>query len=77
MRVRICRKKTRQAKAQLELTLASGVSDNEKDLFKYVNRNRRSMENIRLILEEDGHLTSKDEKKAETFNAFFALFFSS
>lgn len=61
MRVCICRKKITQAKAQLKLTLARVVSDNEKDLFKYVNRKRRSMENIRLILEQDGHLISKDE----------------
>lgn len=61
MQVCICRKKIRQDKAQLELTLASVVSDNEKDHFKYVNRKRRSMENIRLILEQDGHVISKDE----------------
>ncbi|GAB0209165.1 mitochondrial enolase superfamily member 1 [Grus japonensis] len=65
------REKTRKAKARLELKLASVVSDNKKGFFKYVNSKRRSKENIGLILVEDGHLTNRDEEKAETFNDFF------
>ncbi|KAK4823199.1 hypothetical protein QYF61_027208 [Mycteria americana] len=74
--VRICREKTRKARAQLELKLASVVSDNKRGFFKYVNSKRRSKENIRLILVEDGDLTNRDEEKAEAFNAVFASVFN-
>ncbi|KAK4831434.1 hypothetical protein QYF61_017565 [Mycteria americana] len=74
--VRICREKTRNAKAQLDLKLASVVSDNKKGFFKYINSKRRAKENIGLILVEDGNLTNRDEEKPEAFNAFFASVFS-
>ncbi|KAK4829953.1 hypothetical protein QYF61_008084 [Mycteria americana] len=60
----LCREKTRKAKAQLELKLASVVLDNKKGFFKYVNSRRRSEENIGQILVEDGHLSNMDEEKA-------------
>ncbi|KAK4810929.1 hypothetical protein QYF61_013337 [Mycteria americana] len=46
------------------------VIHNKKGFFKYVNSKRRSKENIAPILVEDGHLTNRDEEKAEAFNAF-------
>ncbi|GAB0176274.1 mitochondrial enolase superfamily member 1 [Grus japonensis] len=70
------REQTRKAKAQLELKLASVVSDNKKGFFKYVNSKRRSKENIGPILVEDGHPTNKDEEKAEPFNVVFASVFN-
>ncbi|KAK4810454.1 LOW QUALITY PROTEIN: hypothetical protein QYF61_004234 [Mycteria americana] len=42
----------------------------------YINSKRRSKGNIRPILVEDGHLTNRDEEKAEAFNAFFASGFN-
>ncbi|GAB0209474.1 mitochondrial enolase superfamily member 1 [Grus japonensis] len=42
----------------------------------YVNSKRRSRENIGLILDEDGHLTNRDEEKVEAFNTFFASVFN-
>ncbi|GAB0207221.1 mitochondrial enolase superfamily member 1 [Grus japonensis] len=72
----MCREKTQKAKAQLELKLASVVSDNKKGFSKYVNSKRRSKENIGPILVEDGHLTNMDEEKVEAFNAFFASVFN-
>ncbi|KAK4806869.1 LOW QUALITY PROTEIN: hypothetical protein QYF61_012590 [Mycteria americana] len=72
--VHICREKTRKAKAQLELKLARVVSDNKKGFFKYVITKRRSKENIGLILM--GHLTNRDEEKAEALNIFFASVFN-
>ncbi|KAK4818823.1 hypothetical protein QYF61_019860 [Mycteria americana] len=60
------------AKAQLELKLASVVSDHKKGFFRYVNCKRRSKENVGPILIEDGHLTNRDKEKAEAFNASFA-----
>ncbi|KAK4832343.1 hypothetical protein QYF61_021872 [Mycteria americana] len=72
----IRKEKTRKAKAQLELKLASVVSDNKKGFFKYVNSKRRSKGNIGPILVEDGHLTNMDEEKADAFKAFFASAFN-
>ncbi|GAB0208399.1 mitochondrial enolase superfamily member 1 [Grus japonensis] len=74
--VHICREKTQKAKAQLELKLASVVSDKKKGFFTYLNNKRRSKENIGLILVEDVHLTNRDEEKAEAFNAVFASIFN-
>ena len=74
--VHICREKTRKAKAQLELKLASVVSNNKKGFFKNINGKRRSKENVGPILVEDGHLTNRDEEKAEAFNTFFASVFN-
>lgn len=70
----MCREKPRKAEAQLELTAAKVVSDNKKGFFRYVNSKRKSKENIRLILYEDGHLAIKDEEKAEAFNSFCLSF---
>ena len=65
-----------KGESSLELKLASVVSDNKKCFLKYVNSKRRSKENIGPILVEDGHLTSRDEEKAEAFNSIFASAFS-
>jgi len=73
--VHICSEKTQKAKAQLDLKLASEVSDNKKG-FKFTHSKRRSKENTGPILLEDGHPISRDEKKAEAFNAFFASVFN-
>lgn len=66
-----CRKKMRKAKAQLELTLGTLGSDDKKAFFN-VNSRKRSMENIALILGEDGRLTSKEEENAEAFVPFLS-----
>ncbi|GAB0195083.1 mitochondrial enolase superfamily member 1 [Grus japonensis] len=68
--------KAQKVKSQLELKLASVVSDNKKGFFKYINSKRRSKENIEPILVEDGHLTNRDEEKAEAFNAYFGSVFN-
>ena len=44
--------------------------------LRYVNRKRRTKENIGPLLDGEGHLTDKDIGKAETFNAFFASVFN-
>lgn len=48
--VSICREKTQKAKAQLELKLASVMSDNKKGFLKYVDNRGRCKENIGLYL---------------------------
>lgn len=49
-------------------------SDNKTCFFNYVNSKRSSKENIGLILGLDGHITSKEEKTVEAFNAFSPQF---
>ena len=44
--VKMCREKTRKAKAQLELNLASRVKKNKTLFYKYINSKRRTRENL-------------------------------
>jgi len=73
--VRVCREKICVAKAQLELKLAMSVGDIKK-AFRYVNRKRRTKENIGPLLDGEGLLTDNEIGKAETFNAFFTSVFN-
>lgn len=50
------------------------MPDNKKWFFKYVNSKRSSKESIGVILVASGHLTSKEEEKAEAFNALYSQF---
>ena len=43
---KLCRKKIRKAKAQLEWMLAAKVKENNKYFYKYINSKRRARENI-------------------------------
>lgn len=54
------------AKAQLKFRLASTMKDNEKGFLKDVNSKRRNRDNIGSLLDEVGHLTSRDVEKTET-----------
>lgn len=76
--VHVCREKMHSAKAWSfkELKLATSVGDNKKFSFKYVNRKRRTGENIYPLLDGEGHLTDKDIGKAEMFNAYFSSVFN-
>lgn len=51
--------------------MATVVSDNKKGFFKYVNRKRRSKENIALILDADTHLTVRERKIVRLLMFFF------
>lgn len=46
------------------------MSGNKKTFFKNINSKMRSEENTELIPVEDGLLKTRDEEKAEAFNAF-------
>ncbi|KAK4831702.1 hypothetical protein QYF61_018754 [Mycteria americana] len=74
---RLCREKTRRAKAELELNLAAAVKDNKKHFFKYISSKRRGKENLQPLVDGGGNTVTKDEEKAEVFNAFFASVFIS
>ena len=73
----MCREKIRKAKAQLELSLATKVKDNNKYFCKYIYSKRRARENLHPFLDAEGNLVTKDQDKAEVLNAFVASVFNS
>ena len=68
----MCREKTRKAKAQLEMNLATRVKENNKYLYKCINSKRRARDNLHPFLDAEGNLVTKDQDKTEVFNDFFA-----
>ncbi|KAK4814697.1 LOW QUALITY PROTEIN: hypothetical protein QYF61_025523 [Mycteria americana] len=64
--VRLCREKIRRAKAQLELNLATAISNK-----------RRAKENLHPSLDAGGNRVTKAEEQAEALNAAFASVFNS
>ncbi|KAK4819943.1 hypothetical protein QYF61_015843 [Mycteria americana] len=74
---RLCKKKIRRAKAELELNLAAAVKDNKQHFFKYISSKRRAKENLQPLVDGGGNTVIKDEEKAEVLNAFFASVFNS
>ncbi|XP_064032416.1 uncharacterized protein LOC135192961 [Pogoniulus pusillus] len=68
---------TREAKAHLELRLATAAKENKKCFFKYMNGKRRAKDNLQSLLDRDGNIVTKDEEKAEVLNTFFASIFTS
>ncbi|KAK4806350.1 hypothetical protein QYF61_017219 [Mycteria americana] len=75
--MRLCREKSRRAKAQLELNLATAIKDNKKCFYKYISNKRRAKENLHPLSDAGGNVVTKDEEKAEVLNAFFASVFNS
>lgn len=53
----------------IRVVVASSVRDNQKNFLKYVNKERRTKDNIILLLDEDGHLANRDTCKAEMYNS--------
>lgn len=80
--VRIFREKTKKDKTQLEFTLATVVSNKKKkkkkkSLFKVCQRQKKVEKQTNkqngLTLDENIHLTSRNEEKAEVFNIIIFL----
>jgi len=62
--VRSCREKIRKAKAQLELSLATAVRDDDKKYFyKYLNNKKRAKDNLHPLLDLGGTSTSRMKKR--------------
>jgi len=72
--MRLCREKTRRAKAHLELNLASAVQDSKKHFCKSINNKRRTKqnENLHALLGVGRNIVTK----AEVLNAFSASVFT-
>uniref|UniRef100_A0A8C2SLP0 Reverse transcriptase domain-containing protein n=1 Tax=Coturnix japonica TaxID=93934 RepID=A0A8C2SLP0_COTJA len=74
---KMCRRKIREAKAQLESKLATGLKTNKKLFYKYINYKRRTKENLHSLLDEAANVITEDKEKAEVLNAFFTSVFKS
>ena len=62
---KICREKIREAKAQLELNLATVVKDDKIFLYKYVNSKKGTKKSLHPFLNVVGNMTTEDKEKAE------------
>ncbi|XP_054034985.1 uncharacterized protein LOC128899525, partial [Dryobates pubescens] len=67
----------REAKAYLELKLASDVKDNKKSFYKYINSKRKGRDNLHSLVDMEGNVVTQDEEKAEVLNTFFTSVFTS
>lgn len=70
--VRMCREKIRKAEAHLELNLAVRVKENKNLLYKYVNSKRRARENLHLLRDVEGNVTTEGKEKTVVLSASFA-----
>jgi len=53
------------------------VKDTQKHFYEYISNKRRAKENLQPLLDVGGNIVTKDEKKAEVFNATFTSIFKS
>ncbi|KAJ7396274.1 hypothetical protein BTVI_146814 [Pitangus sulphuratus] len=69
------RDKVREAKVELELSLAKDIKDNGKGFYRYVAKKRNTRYKVGLLQKEMGNLANLDKEKAEVLNDFYASAF--
>lgn len=74
--VRLCRK-VRKVKPQLEINLATAEIDKKVFLLIHQQQKESQGENLHPLLHVRGSIATKDGKKAEVLDAFFASVFNS
>lgn len=60
--IRSCRKKIRERKSQLEISLATLIRDNKKWVCKYISNEKRAKENVSSLLDVEGNIAAKDNR---------------
>lgn len=69
--------KVREAKAQIELSLAVDIEDNRKGFYRYIASKRKTRGNLDSLPQEIGHLATLNKEKAEVLDNFYTSFFNS
>lgn len=67
--MRLCRRNTWRAEAQLELTLATAIKDNIKYFYKHISNKKEAVENFHSLLSARGNIATKDEEKSEVVSS--------
>lgn len=68
----LCTGGGRNAKAQLELSLAQDANNNKKGFYRYLNQKRKIKESTTSPKNMTGNLVKKGKDKAEVLNNIFA-----
>ena len=55
---KVCREEFWNAKAQLQLRLATAVKENKKSFYKYINGKRRTKDNFYPLIDAAGNVTT-------------------
>ena len=66
---------TNMTRAHLGLNLVRTVKDKKKGFFKYIDSERKTRENVGLLLNEVAALVMENTEKAELLNTFFVSVF--
>ncbi|XP_059575008.1 RNA-directed DNA polymerase from mobile element jockey isoform X1 [Alligator mississippiensis] len=74
---RACREAVRQAKATMELRMATQIKDNKKLFFRYIGSKRKAQGGIGPLLNGQKQLAMDRRDKAELLDEFFASVFLS
>jgi len=75
--IRVAREQVRKAEVLTESNLVRDVKGNKKAFYRYVSDRRQTRENVGPLRKEAGDLVTRDVKKAEVLNDFFASVFNS
>jgi len=68
----LCRVGVRKTKAWIELNLERDAKNNKQGFYRYVGQKRKVKESVTPLMSKTARLVTKDEKKAEVLNKYFA-----